>query len=206
MDRMTQNLMDEAARVHKANAKWWLDITKAPVCTYCHDVPGSGNCIASAGHDFVLPPLERNIGELIMLCVSEVSEALEGHRKNLPDDKLPHRSMLEVELADTIIRLLDIAGGFKLNIERYYALDVQWSSNTAENLLQVVKLLTKTYDEHRNDTMFGAYISTTIRAIEQMSEHLALDIWAAYEEKMAYNAQREDHKIEHRLSAHGKKY
>lgn len=54
---------------------------------------------------------ERNVGEALMLIVSEVAEAMEGHRKNLPDDKLPHRSMMEVELADAIIRICDLAGG-----------------------------------------------------------------------------------------------
>lgn len=47
---------------------------------------------------------------MLMLIVTEVAEAAEGHRKNLADDKLPHRSMLEVELADTLIRIFDLAG------------------------------------------------------------------------------------------------
>ncbi len=46
----------------------------------------------------------------IALCHSELSEALEGHRKGLLDDKLPHRAMAEVELADTVIRVFDLAG------------------------------------------------------------------------------------------------
>lgn len=45
-----------------------------------------------------------NIPEKLMLIVSEVSEAMEGHRKDLMDDKLPHRKMLEVELADALTR------------------------------------------------------------------------------------------------------
>lgn len=56
-------------------------------------------------------PLERNKGEMLMLIVSEVSEAMEGERKNCMDDKLPHRKMAEVELADAIIREGDYAGG-----------------------------------------------------------------------------------------------
>lgn len=55
-------------------------------------------------------PLHRNVGELLMLCVSELSEAMEGDRKNLMDDKLPTRKMFEVELADTLIRIFDLAG------------------------------------------------------------------------------------------------
>ncbi len=71
---------------HEANAKWWVDLQ-------------SGQ------------PLQRNIGELLMLCVSELAEALEADRKNLMDDKLPNRPGLEVELADCLIRIFDLAGG-----------------------------------------------------------------------------------------------
>lgn len=53
---------------------------------------------------------KRNMYELLALVHSEVSEALEGRRKQLPDDKLPHRPMFRVELIDAIIRLLDILG------------------------------------------------------------------------------------------------
>jgi hypothetical protein len=56
-------------------------------------------------------PLQRNKGEMLMLMVSEISEAMEGERKNLMDDHLPHRRMAEVELADTLIRIFDYAGG-----------------------------------------------------------------------------------------------
>jgi NTP pyrophosphatase (non-canonical NTP hydrolase) len=52
----------------------------------------------------------------IALCHSELSEALEGMRKGLMDDHLPHRSMIEVELADSIIRILDICGFLGLDI------------------------------------------------------------------------------------------
>lgn len=50
---------------------------------------------------------ERNFGELIALAHSELSEALEAHRKNKMDDKLPHRHGVVVELADCVIRILD---------------------------------------------------------------------------------------------------
>jgi NTP pyrophosphatase (non-canonical NTP hydrolase) len=53
----------------------------------------------------------------IALIHSEVSEALEGIRKSTQDDHLPHRLAAEVELADTLIRVFDLAGALKLDLE-----------------------------------------------------------------------------------------
>lgn len=66
-------------------------------------------------------PLQALLGKALVaqkLCLthSEVSEAMEGHRKNLPDDKLPHRQMIEVELADAVIRIFDLAGALHLDL------------------------------------------------------------------------------------------
>lgn len=73
-------------RIHAANARWW------------HNSEGVR--------------IDRNKGELIALMHSELSEALEGERKNKMDDHLPHRKAAEVELADAVIRIFDYAGGF----------------------------------------------------------------------------------------------
>ncbi len=66
-------------------------------------------------------PLEEMMKGLLVsnkLCLihSEVSEAMEGDRKGLMDDKLPHRLMVEVELADVIIRAFDLAGAMNLDL------------------------------------------------------------------------------------------
>lgn len=61
--------------------------------------------------------IKRNVGEMLALIHSEVSEALEGYRKDLMDDHLPRRKMIEVELADTIIRVCDLAGYLGLDLQ-----------------------------------------------------------------------------------------
>lgn len=82
-----------ARMCHQANEKWWRD-------------PATGERLK-----------DRNVGELLMLTVSELSEALEGHRRNLMDDKLPHRKMFDVEIVDALHRLLDIAGAPEMGVE-----------------------------------------------------------------------------------------
>lgn len=57
-----------------------------------------------------------NVPEKLCLIHSEISEAMEGDRKDLMDDKLPHRKMLEVELADALIRIFDLAGFLGLDM------------------------------------------------------------------------------------------
>lgn len=81
-----------ARECHASNQHWWHD-------------PATG------------ARLDRNKGELLMLIVSEIAEAMEGERKSLMDDKLPHRKMAEVELADTLIRIFDYAGAYHFDLD-----------------------------------------------------------------------------------------
>lgn len=67
---------------------------------------------SAGGYD----PTSRNVPEMLCLIHSEISEAMEGHRKSLMDDKLPHRPMIEVELADAVIRIMDLAGGLGMDL------------------------------------------------------------------------------------------
>lgn len=53
----------------------------------------------------------------IALIHSEVSEALEGIRKDTQDAHLPHRKSVEVEFCDTLIRVFDLAGEMKLDLD-----------------------------------------------------------------------------------------
>lgn len=109
----------------------------------------SDACYAAAHHwwfDEDDNPIKRNKGELFILMVSEICEAMEGERKGQMDKHLPHRKAVEVELADALIRIFEYGGAFHFDLE-------------------------------------GALV-----------------------EKMAYNAQREDHTHEARARAGGKKW
>jgi NTP pyrophosphatase (non-canonical NTP hydrolase) len=78
-------------------------------------------------------PLKRNKGELLMLIVSEIAEAMEGERKDLMDDKLPHRKMAEVELADAVIRIMDYCGGHGYDLAGALFEKLQYNASRADH-------------------------------------------------------------------------
>lgn len=85
--------------IHKFNKQWWID-------------PATGL------------PKDRNVGEMIALMHSELSEALEAHRKNLQDSHLPQYHGIDVELIDCIIRAMDLLGA------RYAERSAAWMADT----------------------------------------------------------------------------
>lgn len=105
---MNKTLNDYAVECHTANEKWWIDIRTGQ-------------------------PLERNKGELICLMHSELSEAMEGERKNLMDDKLPHRRMAEVELVDALIRIFDYAGAFGYDLQGAYVEKMAYNASREDH-------------------------------------------------------------------------
>lgn len=78
----------------------------------------------------------REIGTMLMLIVSEVAEAMEGDRKSLQDDHLPHRAMVEVELADAVIRIFDLAGKLGLDLGGAFVEKLKYNQTRADHKLE----------------------------------------------------------------------
>ena len=81
-------------------------------------------------------PVLRNFGEVVALMHSELSEALEAHRKDLMDDKLPDRSGIEVEFADCIIRIFDTARSMGLDLAGAVIEKNRYNRQRADHKLQ----------------------------------------------------------------------
>ncbi len=78
----------------------------------------------------------REAGTMIALIHSEISEALEGVRKDIMDDHLPHRKMVEVEMADAIIRIMDFCGKYNLDIGGAIVEKLQYNTKREDHKLE----------------------------------------------------------------------
>jgi len=170
------NLNELSKQVHSAHIKWWQD-------------PATGQ------------PIQRNQFELLALAISELSEMLEGVRKNLMDDHLPNRRMEEVEAADFAIRILDFAGGFKLELVEIAAPSPELlHPNKGQAIFFITHYLTKFPTEQAYALSYSLFL------IRSYCAQHGLDLEGAMTEKLAFNAQREDHKHKARLIAGGKRF
>ena len=87
---------------------------------------------------------ERNVGEMLMLVTSELGEAMEAHRKGRfasleayeefsEDFEDAIKDTFEDEIADAIIRLLDMCGGSCIDIDTHIRLKLEYNK-TRERL------------------------------------------------------------------------
>lgn len=165
-------------------------------------------------------PRVRVHGELLMLAASEISEAMEGVRKGLQDDKLPHRPMVEVELADCSIRCADMIGGLDLDDAADWVADgipgiqsdYRWPpENTASSLAVISAELTKPVSPFAPAAPIAPEVLT--RAVSYslarcllLGKSMGLDVPGAIAEKLAFNFHRPDHKLDARAAAGGKAF
>ena len=98
-------------------------------------VPASSYWAARADRQYV-------VGEVYRM-VEHHDRSGESHRHyfatlangwaNLPDDKLPHRPMREVELADALIRICDLAGAYGMDLGGAVAEKLAYNAHRADH-------------------------------------------------------------------------
>jgi NTP pyrophosphatase (non-canonical NTP hydrolase) len=94
---------------------------------------------------------KRNVGEMLMLVTSELGEAMEAHRKGKSADWIGYQEAMEGtepmeqqeafehcikdsfedEIADAVIRLLDLAAGLNINLEQHIEAKLAYNQTRA---------------------------------------------------------------------------
>lgn len=156
----------------------------------------------------------RCIYQTLQLVSTEIAEATEGERKDLMDDHLPTRKMGEVELADALIRVLDLAGRYNWKIVDVVDLPPEFSdpdlSIGGKHLFINACLISLTHnlpnDLEAPDRVAMYHYSRLCLAIVTTAESRGYDIEGAMVEKLAYNKNRADHKRENRAKEGGKAF
>jgi hypothetical protein len=156
----------------------------------------------------------RNVGEMLMLSVSELAEVPESHHVlRRQDDKLPHRLMFEVELADCNIRLFDTAGGTEVPLgtlcckamSKSFTAFGPWSPQWNDSmLLRPVRHLADAMEGRVKE--YGEALTSAFLDVFAIGIAAAMDVPGAIAEKLEFNASRADHKVENRMAAGGKQY
>jgi hypothetical protein len=171
-------------------------------------------------------PVSRNTGEILMLAVSEITEAAEAWESRAMDDKLTGRRGVEVELADFCIRTFDTMTGLGhkdsfvqvlafLDKQNVPCLGADGGPPSEKRFFGIVRHLADAMEADRKGAPskrfpsipgLVAHTAQAMRAAIKLATLVDANLPDAIREKLAYNAKREDHKVENRRAAGGKRY
>ena len=177
----------------------------------------------------------RSSAELFVLIQSELFEALEAERRGLGAQKVREcldmmeadgfkeffvehiKDSFEDELADTVIRILDMAGAWNIDIQNMYLAPSlrAWSDqNESLHLMQrefysfqscvlefsylVSQILQQELQTTVPDTVRAKGANQMLLFVLAIAKHFRVNIWDHVRLKLAYNATRKP--------MHGKKY
>lgn len=139
-------------------------------------------------------PKKRNVGELFILMVTELAEAYKAYVNNEADDKLPQHPGVGVEMGDLLIRVADFCGAVAAgNVVEYSP-----TTNPGEQMFAEIVCIAERYEAIRK--------TPAAKGEDEPGDFIpAMLIGPMVDDKLAFNAKREDHKIENRLKDDGKK-
>lgn len=157
----------------------------------------------------------RNRAEMIALMMTEVVEMHRGVRSygtsTQMDEHLPHLPSAYVEAADFIIRAGDFVHGYGFDLG--HMVNNMTGRGTPESgLMGVICALGDAVEADRRGSLPLAceYIARGVIIMDDFARSfLSLPtprLFSVAREKMAYNKQRADHKMENRLKDGGKAY
>lgn len=147
----------------------------------------------------------------LMLTVSEVCEAMEGDRKNLADKYLTDLPAFDVELADAMIRLLDLGGfyGFEVKsgrfnqeVSSFMALLNKTNTPAPVGLFALVCQIAQMTNIDTEEHVY----TDTVAIIHALAEYYNVSLLEIIKRKREVNRTRKDHTSEARAAEGGKTY
>lgn len=141
-------------------------------------------------------PKKRNLGELLILFVTEIVEAYDAWLEDAPDDKLHQYPGFGVEIGDLLIRAADLCGAAMRGALVRPSGDPL--ANPGERMFQEIREIAHRYEAIRKTP-------EAVGPPETADFLPPMDIAEMVDAKLAFNAHRPDHKIENRLKEDGKR-
>jgi hypothetical protein len=144
----------------------------------------------------------RNVGEMLCLMHSELSEAFEAYMTRANDDKLTHLPGYSVELIDAEIRALDLAGYYGFDLDTYagekdFLEDWLHSErlfytrgNALSEMLLMHNILSRALERHRKGNGPLVELVMFIGFLHDHCKRHAIDFADVRRQKLEYNAGR----------------
>jgi NTP pyrophosphatase (non-canonical NTP hydrolase) len=139
----------------------------------------------------------RPIGELLMLVVTEVAESVEAHRAGNPPCEragMEHLTHMAEELADVIIRLVQMADEHRIEI----SMPLHYTKTLPRSVLRLhwgivsgAMWLSRTVSDNMDARRRREALAALLLTVEDTATQCGIDLAEAVRLKMAFNWTRE---------------